>query len=218
MSAPQRTRIKFCGMTRLDDVALAADLGVDAVGLIFVPRSPRSLDLAQARRLREAVPAFVSSVALVMDAEPAMVGEIAQRLRPSLLQFHGAEEPADCARHGLPFLKAIPMAEPSHAVAYAARYAAAAGFVLDSHAAGGAGGSGRSFDWSAIPELARPILLAGGLTPENVFDAVRLVRPWAVDVSSGIESAPGIKDAAKMRRFVDAVRRADAMNQTSLSE
>ena len=210
MSTPRRTRIKFCGMTRVQDIALAAELGVDAVGLIFASRSPRCLNAIQARELRAALPPFISAVALVMDAEPAVVSELVQRVRPTLLQFHGIEEPADCARYGIPYLKAVPMAQPEAALTFAARYPEAAGFVLDSHAAGEAGGSGRCFDWNAIPALTRPILLAGGLTPDNVFEAVSRVRPWAVDVSSGIESAPGIKDAAKMRRFVDEVRRADA--------
>lgn len=210
MSYANRTRIKFCGMARVEDVRLAAELGVDAVGLIFAPRSPRRLELAQARVLRAALPPFVTAVALLMDAEIAHVQAILQTVKPALLQFHGAEKPEDCARYGLPFLKAVPMAIPEGAAIYAARYPEAIGFVFDSHAAGETGGSGRRFDWSRLPRgIGRPVLLAGGLDPENVFEAVRSVRPYAVDVSSGIESAPGIKDAKKMRRFVAEVKRAD---------
>ena len=207
---PERTRIKFCGMTRAEDIACAAALGVDAVGLIFATRSPRRLELAQARALRAVLPPFVSTVALLMDADLTQVQAILQTVKPALLQFHGSEAPQDCGRWGVPYLKAVPMAIPEGAAIYAARYPDAAGFVFDSHAAGEPGGSGRAFDWSALPrQLPRPLLLAGGLTPENVYDAVCAVRPWAVDVSSGIESAPGIKDQDKMRRFVAEVRRAD---------
>lgn len=210
MSGAHRTRIKFCGMTRVEDVRLAAALGVDAIGLIFASRSPRRLELAQARTLRVELPPFVASVALVMDTEPARIQEIVQSVRPALLQFHGAESPEECGRYGLAYLKAVPMATPEDAAAYVARYPAATGFVFDSHAAGEAGGSGRRFDWSRMPRgIERPVLLAGGLDPENVCEAVRAVRPYAVDVSSGIESAPGIKDAEKMRRFVAEVKRAD---------
>lgn len=211
---PDRTRIKFCGMTRLEDVQAAAALGVDAVGLIFAERSPRRLDLAQARALRAALPPFVAPVALVMDPDPSQVQAIVQTLRPALLQFHGSESPQDCARWGVPYLKAVPMAIPEGAAIYAARYPDAAGYVFDSHGAGQAGGSGRVFDWSALPRrLPRALVLAGGLTPDNVYDAVRRVRPWAVDVSSGIETAPGVKDPDRMRRFVAEVQRADRDGQ-----
>lgn len=207
-----RTRIKFCGMTRAEDIRIAVALGVDAIGLILVPGSPRCLTLAQALALRVALPPFVASVALSLDADPAEVQRSAATLRPTLWQFHGSEAPEDCLRLGLPFLKAVPMAQPDDAVAFAARYPTAAGFVLDSHAAGGQGGSGLRFDWDRVPaELSGRVVLAGGLTPDNVFDAIRRVRPYAVDVSSGIESAPGIKDAERMRRFVAEVQRADAL-------
>jgi phosphoribosylanthranilate isomerase len=145
-----------------------------------------------------------------MDDEPAQIRNLIDLVRPQLLQFHGSEPPEDCVRWGLPFLKAVPMAIPEGAAIYAARYPDAAAYVFDGHGAGEPGGSGRRFDWSRLPRgLDRPLVLAGGLTPDNVFDAVRAVRPWAVDVSSGIESAPGIKDEERMRRFVMEVRRAD---------
>ena len=210
-ASQQRTRIKFCGITRAEDIRIAVSLGVDAIGLILVPGSPRCLTLARARELRAQVPAFVATVVLSLDADPAETVRQAAILRPTLWQFHGSESPEDCARIGVPYLKAVPMAQPQHALEFAARYPGASGFVLDSHAAGGQGGSGKAFDWARIPQdLDAPIVLAGGLTPDNVFDAVNAVQPYALDVSSGIESAPGIKDVARMRAFVDAVRRADA--------
>ena len=205
-----RTRIKFCGMTRVEDVALASALGVDAIGLIFAERSPRRLSATQARELRAAAGPFVASVALFMDNAVTEVAGIIATVRPALLQFHGDEPAEDCERHGLPYLKAVPMASVDDFDAYAARHPRAVGFVVDSHAAGEAGGSGVTFDWSRLPRgFARPLVLAGGLVPGNVFDAVRAVAPQAVDVSSGIESMPRIKDPERMRRFVAEVRRAD---------
>jgi phosphoribosylanthranilate isomerase len=208
----RRTRIKLCGMTRAEDLALAVALGVDAVGLIMVPRSPRCLSLPQARALRGALPPLVASVLLVMDTPPSQVCEFASVVRPTLLQFHGAECEADCRSAGLPYLKALPMGEGgTDAEAAMAGYPSAAGFVLDGHPPGATGGAGERFDWSRWPQQARrPLLLAGGLTPDNVFDAVYRLRPFAVDVSSGVESAPGVKCAQKMARFVSEVARADA--------
>lgn len=213
MNAPLRTRIKFCGMTRAQDVALAGALGVDAVGFVFASKSPRRLDIDQAAALRAHAMPFVDVVALMMDSPAELVREVIARVRPTLLQFHGDEDDAYCRGFGLPFLKAVAMggADDEPAVARFARHPHASGFLLDSHARGGSGGTGRTFDWSRIPHgIDRPLLLAGGIGPDNVFDAIRAVQPWGVDVSSGIESAPGEKDAVKMRRFVEEVRRADA--------
>lgn len=208
---PHRTRIKFCGMTRAEDVQRAARLGVDAIGLIAAERSPRRLQLAQARALRAALPPLVAAVLLTMDMPPASLREWVAVVRPHWLQFHGDEPEADCAALGLPYFKALAMGGDDAVEPLLARYPSAAGFVLDAHAPGQAGGSGRRFDWSRIPaELPRPWLLAGGLTPDNVFDAIIATRPYAVDVSSGIESAPGVKCPDRMARFVDQVRRADA--------
>jgi len=208
-----RTRIKLCGMTRIEDVRQAAALGVDAVGLIFVERSPRCLSLDAGRALRTALPPLVSAVGLVMDAPLTRVREILSVVRPHLLQFHGSEDEADCRSAGLPYLKALPMGEGGGEVGAAMdRYPSAAGFVLDGHPPGAAGGSGQRFDWSRWPRQGeRPLLLAGGLTADNVFEAVCRLRPYAVDVSSGIELAPGIKCAERMARFVSEVRRADAV-------
>ncbi len=207
-----RTRIKFCGLTRADDVARAVALGVDAIGLVLAERSIRSLTVDEARSLRRQLPPFVSAVVLTMDAAVAQVRHIVQIARPDCLQFHGSENEPDCAAHGLPYLKAVPMAQPAAAPAVIARYPGAVGFVLDAHASGEVGGQGRKFDWSTVPETGgRALVLAGGLTPDNVFDAICQVRPFAVDVASGIEQAPGHKCPARMARFVAEVRRADAV-------
>jgi phosphoribosylanthranilate isomerase len=208
-----RTRIKFCGMTRVEDVRFALGLDVDAVGLVFAARSPRCIGIDRAVALREAAGGATSVVALVMDNPVPEIEAIIERLRPDLLQFHGGEDDIACAHFGIPFLKALPMrGVAADAVpAWLARYPSASGFVFDGHAPGTMGGSGERFDWDSIAGLhqARPWLLAGGLDPSNVGPAVRAVRPWGVDVSSGIESLPGVKDHAKMRAFAESVRRAD---------
>jgi phosphoribosylanthranilate isomerase len=201
------TRIKCCGLTRVDDVQLAARLGADAVGFVMTRRSRRFIDPASAARLRDAVPPFVTTVALVMDEEPAYLEEVLRVLRPDMLQFHGAETDEQCAAHGVRYLKAVAMGEGAPALARLRDYPRAAGLLLDGHGLGEQGGSGRRFDWSLVPgDLAQPLMLAGGLTADNVAEAIRIARPWAVDVSSGIESSPGIKDGAKMERFISAVR------------
>ena len=206
------TRIKFCGLTRAEDVRLAVELGVDYIGLVFAPQSPRRLLLGQARMLRELVPDEVAVVALMMDNTRADVEKVVESLRPDVLQFHGGEDDAFCASFGLPFWKAIAMGGQAEAAFSAiARYPGASGFLFDGHAAGEQGGSGKRFDWKQMPSaLDRPFFLAGGLSPENVGVALQTARPWGVDVSSGIEAAPGIKHADKMRQFVEAVRLADA--------
>ena len=209
-----RTRIKFCGLTRAGDVRLACELGVDAVGFVFAQRSRRRIEPGHARMLKQALSPMVSAVALFMETPADEVRQAIRALRPDLLQFHGREDDAWCRQFGVPYLKAIPMAVADSAAntedALFGAYPGAAGFLLDSHAPGQAGGSGQAFDWTAIPAaLSRPALLAGGLSPENVHDAIRQVAPWGVDVSSGIESAPGLKDGERMRRFIEEVRRAD---------
>jgi phosphoribosylanthranilate isomerase len=207
-----RTRIKFCGMTTVADALAAADMGVDAIGLIFVPESPRALDIERAARIADAMPPFVTRVGLFRDASAAQVREALTSVAIDVLQFHGDESPEFCAQFQRSWLKAVPMgglADADAVNAYLESFAAASGFVFDSHGGTRSGGSGSAFDWSRVIEpCPRPLILAGGLTPGNVADAVRQVRPWAVDVSSGIESAPGIKDHAKMRVFVNEVYRA----------
>ena len=207
-----RTRIKFCGLTRPGDVRLACELGADAIGFVFAQASPRRLAAEEARAIRPALAPLVDAVALFMDNTAENVREVVRHVRPSLLQFHGSEDDAFCRAFGVPYLKAIAMASEigQHPASLQSRYPSAAGFLLDSHSAGEAGGSGQTFDWSRIPKgIQKPIVVAGGLDPDNVFDAICATLPWGVDVSSGIESAPGIKDGDKMRRFVQEVRRAD---------
>lgn len=202
-----RTRIKFCGLTRVEDVRAAVELGVDAVGFVLTRRSRRFVAPAQAHELRAALPPFVSAVALLMDDAPEWVEQVVATVRPDLLQFHGEETAAFVERFGRPYLKAVPMASIADVAAYARAHPRAAGFLLDSHAAGAAGGTGGTFDWARVPRgFDRPLLLAGGLDAGNVAQAIAQARPYAVDVSSGIESAPGVKDAARMRAFVDAAR------------
>lgn len=201
-------RIKFCGITRVEDAAMAVELGVDAIGLVFTRTSARCIDIAQARAIRCALPPFVSAVALFMDDAPAWIDEVIAQVQPDLLQFHGDETDAFARRFARPHIKAVAMASVSDVSAYAARHPAARALLLDSHSGGAAGGTGMRFDWTRVPPLDRPLMLAGGLDAGNVVEAIRLVRPYAVDVSSGIEAAPGIKDAARMRAFVAAVRAA----------
>lgn len=210
---PFRTRIKFCGLTRPGDVRLASELGVDAVGFVFAENSPRKLKPEEARAMRHALAPLVDAVALFMNNPQDEVRDVVRQVRPSLLQFHGDEDDAFCRGFGVPYMKAVPMgagASIDDAMALHRRYPGAAGFLFDSHGAGEAGGSGQPFDWSRLPAgMMKPFVLAGGLHPDNVFDAVCTTLPWGVDVSSGIEASPGIKDGDRMRRFVEEVRRAD---------
>ena len=207
----RRTRIKFCGMTRVEDALAAADLGVDAIGVVLAARSKRFAGLEGAREIRRGVPPFVTVVALFMDDEPAFIAQAVARVAPDLLQFHGSETAADCVRYGRPYLKAVAMGGGDWRAVIGAHPQAAA-FLLDGHGAGEQGGSGRTFDWTAAPRaVGKPIVLAGGLAPENVGAAIATARPFAVDVSSGIESTPGVKDADRMRRFVAAVRAVDGV-------
>ncbi|PBJ83418.1 N-(5'-phosphoribosyl)anthranilate isomerase [Lysobacteraceae bacterium NML93-0399] len=200
--------IKFCGLTRREDIDTAVALGVDCIGLVFATRSPRRLDLDTARALRDAVPASVRLVALTMDNTADEVADIVAAVRPDVLQFHGAEADAFCRGFGLPYWKAIAMGgDPSAALRTLHAWPCAEAFLFDGHAAGEPGGSGARFDWSALPaRLDRPFWLAGGLDAGNVAQAVTTAHPAGVDVSSGIEAAPGIKDAARMRAFVAALQ------------
>lgn len=204
------TRIKCCGMTRVDDAVLAARLGADAIGLVFTARSRRQVTLARAREIVAALPPFVATVALFMDDDAERVRQILDEVRPTLLQFHGDESDEWCAQFGHPFLKAVAMGEGVVALSHLHDFPHAAGLLLDGHAAGEAGGNGKVFDWSLLPDgLAQPVIVAGGLHADNVGDAVRAVRPWAVDVASGVESAPGIKAPDRLEAFIHAVRAAD---------
>jgi phosphoribosylanthranilate isomerase len=201
------TRIKCCGMTRVEDALLAAQLGADAIGVVMTAHSKRQVSLKQAKAIVEAMPPFVTTVALCMDDDAGFVQEIIDTVRPSLLQFHGSESDEWCRQFSHPYLKAIAMGEGASALYQLRDHPHAAGLLLDGHGLGEAGGSGKVFDWSLMPhDLKQPLILAGGLTPGNVAEAIRVAKPWAVDVSSGIESAPGIKDPVKLRDFIAAVR------------
>jgi phosphoribosylanthranilate isomerase len=203
-----RTRIKFCGMTRVEDALAAARLGADAIGLIFASGSPRRIGADDADRIARVMPPFVSRVGLFLDQPADEVARTANAVALDLLQFHGREDAAFCRMFGKPYIKVVPMLDVDDVAAFAAGYPDAAGFLLDSHRAGAAGGTGQTFDWSrAVAALERPILLAGGLNPHNVHAAVTRVKPWAVDASSGIEASPGIKDHARMQAFIDEVHR-----------
>lgn len=205
-----RTRIKICGLTRVEDALAAARAGADAIGLVFYPRSPRCVGLEQARRIAEALPPMVSTVALFVNAAPAEVDAVIDAVRPALLQFHGDETPSDCERHGHPYLRAARMRAGLDLLDFHARFRSARGILVDAFVEG-YGGGGEVFDWSLIPESADfPIVLSGGLHASNVGRAIAAVRPWAVDVSSGVELSKGVKDPAAIRDFVAAVRAADA--------
>jgi len=211
MSEPAlRTRIKICGLKTVADALTAARCGADSIGLVFHPRSPRAVELDQARAIRDALPAFVTVTALFMDEDAAAVARVVAGLAPDCLQFHGAE-PADfCTRWGRPYIKAVAMGDAPDIGRFAATHPEARGFLLDSHAAGRQGGSGDTFDWSRIPsDFPHPLILAGGLNPQNVARAIAEVRPWAVDVSSGVERDKGVKDAGLIRQFCQEVFRAD---------
>lgn len=212
-----RTRIKICGITRVEDGLDAARLGADAIGLVFAEKSPRRVELAQAAAIARALPPFVATVALFVNPEPDLVGRVIAELRPSLLQFHGEEEAAYCRSFGVPFLKAIRVRPETDLLQCATDFAGAAGLLLDAYSPDAHGGTGHRFDWSLIPAgLPLPMVLAGGLDAGNVAEAVRSVRPWAVDVSSGVEAAkgskgaaPGIKDATRLAAFISEVRNVD---------
>jgi phosphoribosylanthranilate isomerase len=206
-----RTRIKICGIVRIEDALLACELGADAIGLVMTPDSPRFVPLERARAIRDALPAFVSAVVLAHDPSHGHLSQVIREVRPDMIQFHGSEDAAFCHSFGAPYIKAIGMAGDVDARSAAAAHPRACGFVLDGHPPSAQGGQGRTFDWSRVPRnFGRPVILAGGLNAENAGRAIREVRPWAVDVASGLESAPGIKDPAKMRAFFAAVRAADA--------
>lgn len=204
------TRIKICGITRIEDGLAAAQAGADAIGLVFYGKSPRNVAFARARAIADALPPFVTTVALFVDPTVAEVEAAIQAVQPDLLQFHGDESPEFCRGFNRPYLKAVRVRPGLDLLQYAARFAQARGLLLDAFVEGEAGGTGRRFDWGLIPkELPKPVVLAGGLEPANVAEAVRAVRPWAVDVSSGVEAAKGIKDAAKIAAFVNEVKRVD---------
>lgn len=205
----KRTRIKICGLTREADVDAAVEAGADAIGFVLYPRSPRAVSAERAGQLARRLPPFVTPVLLFVNAEPSAIDAALQAVPDGLLQFHGDETPASCRAAGRPYLRAVRMGPGVDLLDCAASFQDAQALLLDAHV-DGYGGGGKVFDWSVIPPAAGcRLVLSGGLSPANVTDGVRRVRPWAVDVSSGVEVAKGVKDAGLMRRFCDAVREAD---------
>ena len=204
-----RTRVKICGITRSEDAQLAVDAGADAIGLVFYEKSPRFVSNALAAELSQIIPAFVSRVALFKDADKQMIESVLHTVEIDLIQFHGIETVDFCEQFNRPYIKAIGMKGTEHdnsfLLANVEKYRSAKAILLDGHAPGEAGGTGESFDWASIATVAKPIVLAGGLTPENVKQAIDLVQPFAVDVSSGVESSPGIKDKDKVLAFMKQV-------------
>ena len=200
-------RSKICGITRIEDALAAVAAGADAIGLVFYAKSPRAVSVEQAAAFLQTLPPFVTSVGLFVDMPRAELQTLLQRLPLDLLQFHGDESPVDCEGHGRPYIKALRVRPGEDVAAAMAPYAGARGILLDTFVEGVPGGTGATFDWSLIPrQAAKPIILAGGLEAGNVAAAIRQVRPYAVDVSGGVEASKGIKDAGKIRAFVQAVR------------
>lgn len=202
------TRIKICGITTVEDALLAVEAGADAIGMIFWARSRRAIDLARAQAITRELPPLVSTVGVFVDESPDHVRSVADAVGLSAVQLHGNEQVADWARFPRPVLKAMPVEQYASSPWKAAR----AAILVDAHDPVTIGGTGRTVDWEAARDIAatRPLVLAGGLTPDNVGGAIRMVRPWGVDVASGVEQSPGVKDPARVRAFVHAVRAADA--------
>ena len=206
----QRTRIKICGVSREADIAAAVEAGADAIGLVFHRGSPRFVQPERAAELARSLPPFVTPVGLFVNAAQADVEHVLALIPALVLQFHGDESPEACNAFGRPYLRAARMTPGFDLLDFSRRYSEAQGLLLDAHVEG-FGGGGKAFDWSLVPAgVVHPLVLSGGLHAENVVAGIQQLRPWAVDVSSGVESTRGMKDAAKIRRFCDAVREADA--------
>ena len=213
-----RTRIKICGLTREADVDAAVDAGADAVGFVLYAPSPRAVSARRAAELAARLPPFVTPVLLFVNAQPDEIADALQRVPLALLQFHGDETPQQCREPGRPFLRAARMRAGFDLLDFVRQFHDAHALLLDAHVEG-YGGGGRAFDWSLVPsDVPARLVLSGGLNPASVTDGIVRVRPWAVDVSSGVESARGIKDAGLMRRFCQAVRLADASAFASPAE
>lgn len=202
-------RSKICGITRIEDALAAVEAGADAIGLVFYAKSPRAVSIEQAAAILRVLPPFVTTVGLFVDMPRDELRQLLERLPLDLLQFHGDESPADCEGYGRPYIKALRVRPGEDVSAIMAPYSGARGILLDTFVEGVPGGTGASFDWSLVPDDAgKPIILAGGLDAGNVAAAIRQVRPYAVDVSGGVEAGKGIKDAGRIRAFIQAVREA----------
>jgi len=201
-----RVRVKICGITNVQDALTAVENGADAIGLVFYEPSPRNVGIKKAAEIANAIPAFVTVVGLFVNAEPDFVQSVKSQVKLDLLQFHGDETPEHCASYGLPFIKAIRVKPDTNLVQCAKDFSASKALLLDTYTEGVAGGTGHTFDWGLIPaQLAKPVILAGGLNAENVAQAIARVHPYAVDVSGGVEVSKGIKDAAKIAAFMQQV-------------
>lgn len=201
-----RTRAKICGITRVEDARIAVASGADAIGLVFYAKSPRHVSIETAAEIVASLPPFVDAVGLFVDADPAEIDRVLNQVRLDLLQFHGDETPACCEAFAMPYIKALRVRPEVNLLQYATDFASARALLLDAYQEGVAGGTGQTFDWDLIPQnLPKPVILAGGLTPHNVGEAIRRVRPYAVDVSGGVEREKGIKDADKMAAFMRGV-------------
>lgn len=202
-----RTRVKICGITRTEDALSAVNHGADAIGLVFYAPSPRCLTIEQAVAVTATLPPFVSVVALFVNPTVSEVKAVLSAVRVDILQFHGDESEKECAQYGLPYLKAVRIKSDTNLIQYAQRYHRAKALLLDTYSDNAVGGTGQVFDWQLIPKkMPMPIILAGGLTPENVTDAIYQVQPYAVDVSGGVEQSKGIKDATKIAAFMAAIK------------
>ena len=202
-------RSKICGITRIEDALAVAEAGADAIGFVFYAKSPRAVDVRQARAIITELPPFVTTVGLFVNASRCELNEILEVVPLDLLQFHGDETPQDCEGYHRPWIKALRVRPGDDLEAACKQYAGARGILLDTYVAGVPGGTGEAFDWSLVPaHLSKPIILAGGLSADNVGQAIAQVRPYAVDVSGGVEQAKGIKDAAKIEAFMRAVKQA----------
>lgn len=204
-----RTRVKICGITRPQDAQAAVEAGCDAIGLVFYEPSPRFVSLERAAEIVATIPPFVSVVGLFVNAEPTYIQQVLQHVRLDLLQFHGDEPALECQQLGMPYIKAIRVAADTNLLQYAEEFKQARALLLDTYVEGVPGGTGQAFDWNVIPQvLPIPVVLAGGLTPDNVSAAIKQVKPYAVDVSGGVEVKKGIKDAAKIAAFMRGVSHA----------
>ncbi|MGW8228195.1 MAG: phosphoribosylanthranilate isomerase [Gammaproteobacteria bacterium] len=210
-----RTRVKICGITRPEDGQCAAELGVDAIGLVFYASSPRAVGIETAQAICKVLPPFVSKVGLFVNAPRAEIQQVLEKVPLDVLQFHGDEAPADCEGFGRPYIKALRMAAGIDVLTALKQFPGAAGILLDSYQAGVPGGTGQTFDWSRVPtHLGQAVILAGGLNPQNVAMAIEQVRPYAVDVSGGVEATKGIKDRDKMTAFMNEVQRVGTIKET----